>query len=382
MKKLVLTVTAIALMLANTDIYAQAGKVMTATNYLNDYKSSNNAENLVKAKEAIDAATQHESTSMLGKTWYNSGLIHIFMFNDANLGSGKNNYAETAFNAFKTSISLEDKKFRDQEMALTYTKALSADVFNRAVDSYQAKKHDEAYRYFMLTMDINSFLQNNNSDVVVTSVQALSSAASAAEAAGMDREAKLAYEELTKIDPQAIYYRLLANMYKEEGKLDKALEVLSRGSASFPDDADIIIDQLNIYIGQDKLTEAIDIIDKAIKLQPKNDMLYYVKGTAFDAAKKMDEALAAYNKAIEINPKNVRALYNAGAMYFNGANVYIEQMNSLGLSAADQKKYDELDKKRKDLYSKAKPYFEKVLELEPEDDGALRALNRIKSTLK
>jgi tetratricopeptide (TPR) repeat protein len=380
MKKLILSISMLAL--TSGILMAQAGKVMTATNFLNDYKESNKSENLVKAKEAIDAASVHETTSLQAKTWYNKGLIYLHMFNDADLGQTKNNFAEEALNAFRTTLSLEDKKFRDQDMVVTYTKALSADVFNRAVDFFQNKNYVEAYRYFMLMLDINAVLDANKTAPIVDSKQSLANAASSAEQAGMKSEAKLAYEELVKVDPQPLYFRLLANMYKQDGKLDKALEVLNTGSSKFPDDADIIIDQLNIFIGQDKLTEAIDIIDKAIQLQPDNDMLYYVKGTAFDGAKKMDEALEAYNKAIEINPKNVRALYNAGAMYFNNANIYIEQMNKLGMSAADQKKYDELNKKRNDLYKKAKPYFEKVLELEPEDDAAQRALNRINSTLK
>ena len=47
-------------------------------------------------------------------------------------------------------------------------------------------------------------------------------------------------------------------------------------------------------------------------------------------------------------------------------------MNSLGTSAADNKKYDELQEKRNAIYKDAVPYLEKLLKLKPKNEMLLK----------
>lgn len=383
MKKITLTTLAIfTLSFIALELNAQASKVMAATNYLNDYLQSDkpNPENLISAKEAIDLASAHEKTSEQGKTWYTKGLIAITMYNDSSFIDFPDDFALETLSSFQKALDLNDKKFRDEKKLMQYALKLSTDVFNAGVDAYSKENFVRAYKSFTFMKNVNSFLKANKQDIAVETKVALSNAAQVAEQAGLTQEAILAYEDLLQYDNSVVNYRLLANLYKAENDFDKSLEVLEQAAETHPDDADVMIDQLNIFIGLDRLGEALEIIDKAIELQPDNDMLYYVKGTAYDGAGETDKAVIEYEKAVEINPENTRALYNAGAMYFNSANEYIEQMNELSLS--EQKKYDELNKKRLDLYKKAKPFFERILEIEPEDDAAKRALTKINSSLK
>lgn len=382
MRKLKLTtILVFMLSLLSLETNAQASKVMAATNYLNDYMQSDkpNPENLVNAKEAIDLAVNHENTSLQGKTWYTRGLIAITMFNDSSFVDFPDDFAKRTLESFKKALELNDKKFRDEKKLHQYALKLSTDVFNAGVDAYSKENFVRAYKSFAFMEDVNKFLEANNQNIAVETKVALSNAAQAAEQAGLKDEAIDAYENLLVYDNDVLNYRLLANLHKEKEDFDEALNVLTKAAEVHSEDADLMIDQLNIYIGLDRLSEALEIIDKAIELQPENDMLYYVKGTAYDGAGETTKAVEQYEKAVEINPENTRALYNAGAMYFNSANEYIEQMNKLGLS--EQKKYDELNKKRKDLYKKAKPFFERILEIEPEDDAAKRALTKINSSL-
>lgn len=383
MRKLTLTTLLIFMLtLISVELNAQASKVMAATNYLSDYQQSENPdpENLIKAKEAIDAAIANENTGVQGKTWYTRGLITLSMLGDTSFTNFPDNFAKETLSSFQKAMELNDKKFRDTDKLLQYALKLSTDVFNGGVDAYSKENYVKAYESFLFMKDVNSFLEENKQNIVVETKVALSNAAQAAEQAKLSSEAIDAYNELLKYDNSVINYRLLANLYKEAKNFDKSLETLDKAAEAHPDDADLMIDQLNIYIGLDRLGEAIDLIDKAIELQPDNDMLYYVKGTAFDGAGEIDKALEQYEKAVEINPENTRALYNAGAMYFNKANIYIEEMNKLSLN--EQKKYDELNSKRLELYKKAKPFFERIIEIDPEDDAASRALTKINSSLK
>ena len=59
----------------------------------------------------------------------------------------------------------------------------------------------------------------------------------------------------------------------------------------------------------------------------------------------------------------------------------IDEMNNLGTSSADNKRYDELKEQRTQLYKDAVPYLNSVLELDPEDLSAARTLMNIYSAL-
>lgn len=382
MNKLILSFVVLLGTISVNETMAQASKVMSANTYLSDYNLDKKTDNLLKAKESIDAAANHEVTSLQGKTWLTRGIIYQTLFVNPELGNGPDDFASEAFKSLEKSLTITDTKFKDQAKSITYIKALSADVFNRGVDVFQkGTDMKSAYKYFYMMSDLNKVLEANKETGVVTTAQSLGNAAQAAEKGGLDKEARDAYMQLLTLDPQPFYYARVATYYKEDGNIEKALTTLSEGSNKFPDDAGIIIEQLNIYIAQDKLSEAIGLIDKAIELQPENDMLYFVKGNAYDNAKKPEEAEKAYKQALEVNPENNRALFNLGAIYYLGANTYIEQMSSLGLSAADQKKYDALDLKRKESYKLAKPYFEKVLQILPDDKEAQKALDKINSVI-
>ncbi|MCB9257412.1 MAG: tetratricopeptide repeat protein [Chitinophagales bacterium] len=378
MKKAIL-ITAI-LFAAIQISFAQSSKVMAAYNYLDEYKLGKDGEDLVNAKEAIDAACLNETTSIQAKTWYYKGLIYQLLAKDELLSKTDPNFMSEALSAYEKALSLDDKKFRNTDDALLYIKQISGDVFNSGVDAYQKSDFNKAYKDFYAMKDINKTLTKFGIDLVVDTERCLSNAASAAESAGMNKEAIAAYEELIGMNKKAEYYRLAANLYKAEGDKTKAMSLLDQAAELYPDDVNIVIDQLNYYIEDNKLNEAIDKLDKAIALQPENDMLYFVKGNAYDKNGDVELAIVEYEKAISINPKNDKALYNAGAMYFLGANEYIKQMNELNYN--ETKKYNELDAKRRELYLKAKPYFEKVLELIPDDEASQKALFKINSALK
>jgi tetratricopeptide (TPR) repeat protein len=382
MNKLILSFVVLLGTISVNETMAQASKVMSANTYLSDYNLDKKTDNLLKAKEAIDAAAKHDVTSLQGKTWLTRGIIYQTLFVNPELGNGPDDFATEALKSLENSLTINDTKFKDQAKSITYLKALSADVFNRGVDVFQkGTDMKSAYKYFYMMTDLNKVLEANKETGVVTTAQSLGNAAQAAEKGGLDKEARDAYFQLITIDPQPFYFAKVAAYHKENGNIEKALSVLDEGAKKYPEDAGITIEQLNIYIAQDKLSEAIGLIDKAIALQPENDMLYFVKGNAYDGAKKPEEAEKAYKQALDINPDNNRALFNLAAIYYLGANVYIEQMSNLGLSAADQKKYDALDLKRKENYKLAKPYFERVLELIPDDKEAKKALDKINSVL-
>ena len=158
-------------------------------------------------------------------------------------------------------------------------------------------------------------------------------------------------------------------------------KTMDKAAVEFPDNADVIIAQLNYLIAKGKTAEATDKIDKAISLQPTNEMLYFVKAKTLDDMGNREEAIKTYEKAIEIKPNFADAYYNLGAIYFLQGNPIIEKMNKLTTSPADTKIYNELVEERKELYRKAKTYFDKVIEIKPDDAMATSTIKKIERVL-
>ena len=65
----------------------------------------------------------------------------------------------------------------------------------------------------------------------------------------------------------------------------------------------------------------------------------------------------------------------------SGEEKIVEEMNGLGMSSADNRRYDELKEERTNLYNTAIPYLEKSLELNNTNLNAAQTLMNIYSAL-
>ena len=57
-------------------------------------------------------------------------------------------------------------------------------------------------------------------------------------------------------------------------------------------------------------------------------------------------------------------------------------MNKLGTSTKDMKRYDDLKKKREDLFKSAIPYLQKAVELDPKNSDVSKTLLGVYSALE
>ena len=65
----------------------------------------------------------------------------------------------------------------------------------------------------------------------------------------------------------------------------------------------------------------------------------------------------------------------------NSEDKLIEEMNGLGSSSADDKRYDELREERKNLYRTAIPFLDKALGIDAKNISAAKTLMNIYSVL-
>ena len=87
------------------------------------------------------------------------------------------------------------------------------------------------------------------------------------------------------------------------------------------------------------------------------------------------------DRLMEIDPNYINAKMNMVALILDQEQGIIDEMNNLGSSAADDKKYDELKAKRHQMYKDAVPYLVSVLEKEADNLSAAKTLMNIYSAI-
>src|ERR1019366_2136687 len=161
----------------------------------------------------------------------------------------------------------------------------------------------------------------------------------------------------------------------------EARKLIDEGVAKYPKNANILVQKINFYLDAQQYAEALTYVNNLLEVEPKNDGALFVKGQAFDKMGKEDSVVYYLSKAIEVNPKNTDAMINLAAVYVNKGKPLIEEMNKLGNSAADIKRYDELKKRCKELYTTAKPYLVKAQSIKPDIAEVNRTLKQIDASM-
>ena len=143
----------------------------------------------------------------------------------------------------------------------------------------------------------------------------------------------------------------------------------------------MILTEANLQYKLGNTEEYKALIQEAVKLDPNNVDLIYNLGVLSAEAKDKEAAKGYYRQVIEMEPTYVNALTNLSALILEEEQTIIEEMNGLGNSAADNKRYDELKERRKGVYQEAIPYLSKVLEVEPDNVQVARTLMNIYSAI-
>ena len=173
----------------------------------------------------------------------------------------------------------------------------------------------------------------------------------------------------------------VALIYVELGDNEKAIAAIERAKLTSPDDFNLILSEANVYYKMGNTDKYQEIIKKALKIQPNNVDLLFNLGVFAAEEKDFEKAKSFYDKAIEIDPSYTKAQMNMAALILDQEQGIIDEMNGLGSSAADDKKYDGLKAKRQQMYKDAVPYLVLVLEKEADNLSAARTLMNIYSAI-
>jgi hypothetical protein len=82
-----------------------------------------------------------------------------------------------------------------------------------------------------------------------------------------------------------------------------------------------------------------------------------------------------------LDPDYEPTYLNLASVILEGEADIVDQMNALGNSAAENRKYDALKQKREGLFLEAVPYLETLVSINPKNTDALTTLKNIFGTI-
>jgi len=323
---------------------------------------------LDKARADIDKAIVNEKTSTKAKTWFTRGEIYQGMLESPiyskQLQAGEG--LQKSFESFNKTIELDTKTGEFGKQAITKMDNLYGRAFNDAVTSYNAKDYDKAIASYKLASQIKP----QDTTAVLYS-------AYASEAKQDFPAAKASYNQLLAMNYKSVtLYSRLFQMAKQENNQSEASKILQQALVAYPTNKGFMLEDLNMSLAGGKGEDALGKINKSIAADPSNSNLYAVRGSMYDQQKKTELAVADYKKAVELDPKNFDAQFNLGVYNYNKAADFYTKASKM-----DLKTYQVSGKKAevegKKFFEAAVPYFERALELQPNDRNTLTSLKKI-----
>ncbi len=167
----------------------------------------------------------------------------------------------------------------------------------------------------------------------------------------------------------------IALIYVSQGEDEKALAAMSDARKENPDDLGLLLSEANVYLKMGNKEKFKTLMEEAVEKDPNNPELLFNLGVISSEAGNTEEAKKYYEKALVLNPNYIEVYNNLAIVALAEESAIIEEMNSLGNSSADNKRYDELKEKRIQLYKNAIPYLEKSLSLVERVDTITSLIN-------
>lgn len=169
-------------------------------------------------------------------------------------------------------------------------------------------------------------------------------------------------------------YKNIALILKEKGRTSEALTALQDARKVNPDDATLLMTEAELYLGNKDYENYTRLVNEALAKDPNNADLVYNLGVVSANNNKLEDAEKYYLKALTIDPNYFNALLNLSELKLRVDEKYVTEMNKLGTSEKDNKRYEVIKAEREKNFKSILPYLEKAVALKPEDEAASKTL--------
>ncbi|MDQ1770304.1 tetratricopeptide repeat protein [Labilibaculum sp. A4] len=356
----------LVMLMCVASVSAQKSKVTGAQNYLTSGK-------LDKAKEAIDEGIQDEKCVAYAKAYLVKGKVYQGIF-ESPLPAYKKlaeKPLDIAFDAYMKALELDEKGKMEKPVKAQMTNMIP-DYTNEAVNLYNAGDFPGALAAFERVLEIEGmdmFKENATIDTAVI----FNAGMTAQKADQLDKAAKYYKQSIEYNYGGAKTYANLSKVLTDSGNKEEGVKYLHKGFELYPNDSWMLVELINHYMLGGEPQKAADYLDKAIELDPTNASFYRAKGTLYEKTEEFAKAEEMYTKALSMDPNDFTSQYNLGLLKLNAA----IQKHKVANEIMDAKKYNEAIKAVYAEYEAVIPYFEKVLEMQPDEKNSMITLKEL-----
>ena len=369
--------------------------------------------NLLKAADAVmSAATDEEKAQYLfleGNAYLD--LVDKKIDADANMTLAADAYkklieAEKVSGKLKYSAQAATSVYKIKNLLINSAVAATKENNNidgakKLYEAYMLDKKDTINLYYAAStyvaakdydkaMELYSELKKLNYSGKMTQYLAVSKINDQennfATAAERDKAVKLGTHEKPRTEEipskRGEIYKNMALILVEKGQIAEAKQAVADAVKANPDDNSLKLTEANLYLQTKDFEKYKQIINDVLAKNPNDYALIYNLGVIAANNNNNEEAEKYYKKTIELKPDYLNAYINLAVLKLQNEKVLIEEMNKLGTSDKDMKRYDVLKKKREDLFRSVLPYLKKAYELDPENEDVAKTLSAVYSALE
>ncbi len=282
-------------------------------------------------------------------------------------------------NAIKDQNAKNYKEASDKLYVSYKTNQLdTTHLYFAAGNAVNAKDYDTAIKYYqeLKTLGFNG---------ITTEYRATNKETGKTEPFDSKQTRDIAVKSGTYIKPEthkseskkAEIAKNVALIYMSQGKDEEAIVAIEDAKKENPNDASLMQAEADVYYKLGNIEKYKEIMEQIVANDPENADLLYNLGVSASRLGDNTQAMEYYKKAIEINPEMASAQINIAALILGKEKAIVDEMNNLGTSSKDYKRYDELKQNRDDLYRSAVPYLEGALKSNPDNIEAIRTLMNI-----
>ncbi|GIZ07695.1 tetratricopeptide repeat protein [Flavobacterium sp. UMI-01] len=392
--------------------FAQKDQIKSAEKALKKGNIQEVAQLLNEAEPLIANASEEEQ----GKYYYLREVVYMDAV-DKKMDVAKN--LSLAAKAAQKVIALEKKtgkKEHSDEMRKTITKVKEklidgaiedskAQKFNEGAsklyEAYQLDKKDTINLYYSSSFRLNAKDYDNalkelqelrklkftgkSKSFIATSVLTDKEEAFANKE-DRDRSVKLKThikprEEVAQ-SKQGEIYKNIALILVQQKKTEEAKKIISEAKTLNPDDSSLALTEANLYLESNDFDMYKKLVSEILAKNPNDPDLLFNLGVVSANAKNKEDAETYYKKAIEVNPNYMNAYINLVALKLEAETPINAEMNKLGTSEKDNKRYEVLKAEKKKIYQSVIPLLVKALEVDPKNQDIGNTLMSVYGALE
>ncbi|MEK9530112.1 MAG: tetratricopeptide repeat protein [Flavobacteriaceae bacterium] len=318
--------------------------------------------NLVSEIERNNKSKKYTTLIDAGKAQFTNELVnHAIELNSLEKFS-------EASDALYLAYTLDEENNADY-LYFAASSAVNALVYDKAMKYYQALK----------SMNYTGISTKHYATEVATGEEIEIDAATAKIYAKSKEFTNIREEETESRLPEIV--KNIALIHLNQGNNDKAMAAVKDARKLSPKDIGLILTEADLYIKLGDQARFASLMQEAIEQDPNNAILYYNLGVVNANEGNRDAAIDYYKKSIELDSSYEASYLNIASVILEGESAIVDEMNSLGTSNADNRKYDLLKEKREGLFLDAVPYLEQLISINPKSVEALTTLKNIYGTI-